>query len=450
MEHLYNKIANDLITDIRNNTLFPGNKLPSIRSMSQKYNCSKSTVEKAYSLLIKDHYIYCKPQSGYYLIDNLLTEKTDDNGNIFDFSTGNPNMSSFPLLDLQHCLDRSIDTHRNSSLNIGLDAIDSLQSKLPEYLSKFQIYTEKKNIFVNMRILQMLSLLTEMPFPNNKNKILIEEPCYSFYIRYLKNKNIPTITINRDENGYDLKELRRIFKYEDIKFFYLAPRANNPLGTSLDSNTKKYICELADKYDVFIVEDDYFGDYIINSRNLPLSSYSFGEHTIYLKSFSKLIPWIRLGISVVPDSLIDILKKHIKFAYLSYYFSPSLSSQATLDIYLKSNLLDKHTSFVKKSYKTKLNAFQKGLASLNNLGIKTLGNTTGFYSMIIIPSSLNEDIVINTLKKKGVLVATGRSFFYDTDHYIPSIRLSFSNISYNEIIRGFEIIYNTFNYLLNK
>ena len=62
----------------------------------------------------------------------------------------------------------------------------------------------------------MLSLLTEMPFPNNKNKILIEEPCYSFYIRYLKNKNIPTITINRDENGYDLKELRRIFKYEDI------------------------------------------------------------------------------------------------------------------------------------------------------------------------------------------------------------------------------------------
>ncbi len=113
MEHLYNKIANDLITDIRNNTLFPGNKLPSIRSMSQKYNCSKSTVEKAYSLLIKDHYIYCKPQSGYYLIDNLLTEKTDDNGNIFDFSTGNPNMSSFPLLDLQHCLDRSIDTHEN-------------------------------------------------------------------------------------------------------------------------------------------------------------------------------------------------------------------------------------------------------------------------------------------------------------------------------------------------
>lgn len=450
MEHLYVKIADDLINAIHNNTLFPGNKLPSIRSTSEKYNCSKSTVEKAYSTLIKEHYIYCKPQSGYYLIDNLLTEKADNTSNIYDFSTGNPNMSSFPLLDLQHCLNKSIDTHRNSSLNIGLDAIDSLQDILPEYLSKFQIYTQKRNIFVNMGILQMLSLLTEMPFPNNKNKILIEEPCYSFYIKYLKTKNISTITIKRDESGYDLKELKRIFKYEDIKFFYLTPRANNPLGTSLDSHTKKYICELADKYDVFIVEDDYFGDYIINSRNLPLSSYSFGEHTIYLKSFSKLIPWIRLGISVVPDSLIDTLKKHIKFAYLSYYFSPSLSSQATLDIYLKSNLLDKHTSFVKKSYKAKLTAFQKGLAALNTLGVNTIGDTTGFYSMIIIPPSLNEDIIINTLKKKGVLVATGKSFYHNNSHYIPSIRLSFANISYNEIIRGFEIIYDTFNYLLNK
>ena len=67
----------------------------------------------------------------------------------------------------------------------------------------------------------MLSFFSNSPFPNGKNTILIEEPSYSFYIKYLKEMKLPVKVIKRDQYGLDLKELERIFKYEKIKFFYI-------------------------------------------------------------------------------------------------------------------------------------------------------------------------------------------------------------------------------------
>ncbi len=72
-----------------------------------------------------------------------------------------------------------------------------------------------------------------MPFPNGNDTILIEEPSYSFFIRYLKFENKKVKTVKRDENGIDLNELEQIFKNDKIKFFYTAPRNHNPLGNAL-------------------------------------------------------------------------------------------------------------------------------------------------------------------------------------------------------------------------
>lgn len=38
------------------------------------------------------------------------------------------------------------------------------------------------------------------------------------------------------------------------------PRFHNPLGTSYSQREKEAIVKLAEKYDVFIVEDDYLAD----------------------------------------------------------------------------------------------------------------------------------------------------------------------------------------------
>lgn len=61
------------------------------------------------------------------------------------------------------------------------------------------------------------------------------------------------------------------------------PRYHNPLGTSYTQEEKKKILELAQRYHVFIVEDDYLADFEQNSKADPIYSYDDFTHVIYLK-----------------------------------------------------------------------------------------------------------------------------------------------------------------------
>lgn len=56
-----------------------------------------------------------------------------------------------------------------------------------------------------------------IPFPNNKQNILVEQPSYHLLIDYLNKYEIPAIGIERTEQGIDLDELERLFREEEIK-----------------------------------------------------------------------------------------------------------------------------------------------------------------------------------------------------------------------------------------
>ena len=86
-------------------------------------------------------------------------------------------------------------------------------------------------------------------------------------------------TIERGIDGIDLEELEGHFKTGKIKFFYTIPRFHYPLGHSYSEQDKRAILDLAAKYGVYIVEDDYLGD--LDSKkgpDLPLSRYRGARH----------------------------------------------------------------------------------------------------------------------------------------------------------------------------
>lgn len=72
---------------------------------------------------------------------------------------------------------------------------------------------------------------------------------------------LPYQTIERDFEGIDLARLEELFKTGDIKFFYSISRFSNPLGLSYSTSEKQKIVKLAECYDVYIIEDDYMGDF---------------------------------------------------------------------------------------------------------------------------------------------------------------------------------------------
>lgn len=436
---MYEKIIEDIENDIKERSITPGRKLPSVRDLCKKYDCSKSTVVKALEVLKNRHIIYSVPQSGFYIVEGIRSSEETES-TIIDFSTGNPTIENVPTPDLKHCLDRAVDLHTNASLNHGISGMLSLKEIIPSYLTNFQVFTSVDNIFINLGIQQMLSIITQMPLPNNKNTILIEEPTYRYFVEFLKFFGAKVKGIKRDENGIDLEELEELFKDGDIKFFYTVPRNHNPLGTSYSKAQKKAIAKLAEKYDVYIVEDDYFGDLdVIGSEN-TIYSYGDHQHIIYLKSFSKLIPWIRIGFSVVPTHLLKVFSEHVRYSYYYSYSAPSLVSQSTLEIYIKSKILNKHANIVKKHQSTRIEVLKKGFQEFKKQGIKCIGGDSGFYSYIELPESVNESTLIESLRKKGVLVASGKHYFLSPETYIKGIRLSIARVSEKEIKTGLDII----------
>lgn len=87
-----------------------GDRLPSIRQLSARYQVSKSTVIRALQELEKRHLIYSVPKSGYYIVKKTGKAKSGQQGPI-DFATSAPDPDVFPYLDFQHCINKAIDTY---------------------------------------------------------------------------------------------------------------------------------------------------------------------------------------------------------------------------------------------------------------------------------------------------------------------------------------------------
>lgn len=245
MPKKYLIITNFILKLINDYTIKPGDRLPSVRNLSEKFQCSKSTVLRALRELEEQHIIYSVPKSGYYLIDN---RKCSSNmfEDIIDFSSAAPDSDSLPYRDFQHSINQAIDIYKENLFSYTEpQGLKSLRQVLCKYFYNYQVFTKEENIFITTGSQQALDILTRMDFPNGKSNILVEQPTYSIMLRLLEINNKTTLGIKRTYSGIDFNELEGLFKNGNIKFFYTIPNLHNPLGASYSIEDKKKILKLA-------------------------------------------------------------------------------------------------------------------------------------------------------------------------------------------------------------
>ncbi|EJS62867.1 PLP-dependent aminotransferase family protein [Bacillus cereus] len=441
--HKFLHIVKDLEELIDNNTLKEGDKLPSIRVLANQYDVNKSTVIRALNDLEQRHIVYSVNKSGYYVIKSAMTPNHEEE-EVIDFATSSPESRIFPYLDFQHCVNKAIDTYKQDLFIYGTpQGLPSLLNIMQKQLANYQVFTKVRNIFVVSGIQQALSILAITPFPNEKRKILIEQPSYHLFIEHLMTYGVPVIGIKRTSRGIDFGELEEIFKTEDIKFFYTIPRFHNPLGCSYSTEEKKKIVALAKKYDVYIVEDDYLADMEQDTKVDPLYAYDDKSHVIYLKSYSKIIfPGLRIGIAVIPDMLLSVFTRYKRIQDID----SSMLSQGALEIYLKSSMFDRHKQKIKSCYEQKSQLLHAALEQqfIQNGDLFTFDATvkSPLNTCIQLNDSLPANEVITRLKKKSIWIEP------IDNHYLPSfpkdnlIKLNVSHARMNDIEIGVYVLIN--------
>lgn len=438
----YEQIVFDIKQEIGDGYLLYGDKLPSLHEMMKRYACSKGTVLKAYDTLRNEHIIYAKAQSGYYVANDLQQYQHDENI-AYDLSSGNPVVDAFSITEAKHVLNVALESYRKSSLEQEIRGVLSLTRLLADYLNDFHIYTKPRNIFLTQGVIQMLTLFTQLTFPNHKTKILVESPTFSFANKLLHSHGATVLTIARDENGLDMDYLELLFKTEPIKFFYVVPRNHNPLGTILPASQRRRIMELAHRYDVYIIEDDYFNDSFHIPKYEPLYYYANFDKCVYLKSYSKLFPFIRIGYAVVCDALLETFKEAIEHSYFTSYQMPSLVSQATLEAAIRSDILQNNAGTLSDRLHEKIKTLNMITRKWDSTIAWHLPAQSGYYSTIFVNELIDVDVVIAKLKQQTISVSSIEKSYYHPNENKKGIRITITRITNAQLDHALNAIYKT-------
>lgn len=434
----YMSILSEMEQKILDGQYHSGQKMPSVRTAMKMYDCSLSTITRVYAELEKRHAVYSIPQSGFYVVENAGNRRNKTISEKIDFASASPDLHLFPYLDFQHCLNKAIDTYKYQLFTYGEpQGMVQLRQTLVSHLADSQVFTKEKSIVITSGVQKALEILTKMPFPNGNEIILVEQPSYDYYLRYLEAERIPVCGIARTTTGIDLRELEMKFKNGGIKFFYTMSRCHNPLGTSYRAEERRAIANLASKYNVFVVEDDYMADLGEAKGFDSIYAYNRTSHIIYLKSFSKIIfPGLRLGAAVLPERLLETFRSYIR------YGDTSLLSQAALEVYINNGMYTRHKHNIKSQYEARIRFLNEAVQRHNDTGlIEISGVSSGIYIPFKLPQTVNLEQLIKRLAARDVSVVSGKGF-YLSDFLVREkfLRISISKTDSDQIDKGVKAI----------
>ena len=330
-ESKYQVVVSFLKKGIESGKFPTGSRLPSIRQLSQDFHCSKDTIQRALLELRHEQYLYAKPQSGYYVLEqgqhqDLEIEVTDEHASAYD--------------DFRLCVNETLIGRENYLFNYydNQEGLEELRQSVHQLLFNQALYCKPDQLVLTSGTQQALFILSQINFPSQGEEILVEQPTYHRMNRLLVAQGLAYQTIERRIDGINLDELEEQFKSGKIKFIYTIPRFHYPLGHSYSDQEKRAILDLANQYGVYIVEDDYLGD-LDSKKGQTFHYLDTEDRVIYIKSFStSLFPALRITALILPNAL--------KEAFVSYKnildYDSNLIMQKALSLYIDSQLFEKN------------------------------------------------------------------------------------------------------------
>ena len=329
----YQRIIDKITKDIKEGKLATGQKIPSVRQLAERYHCSKDTAQKALIELKYQKYIYAVPKSGYYVLENAQEEKQD-----LELPVRDDRHQAYE--DFRLCVNETLIGRENYLFNYypQQEGLEDLRRSVQKLMLDSAVYASRDQLVLTSGTQQALYILSQIEFPNQKDRILVEQPTYHRINDLLLAQKLPYETIERTPQGINLQELERIFQSGKIKFFYTIPRFHYPLGHSYTRQDKEEILRLAQLYDVYIVEDDYLSDFD-SRQELTFHYLDNSQRVIYIKSFStSLFPALRITALLLPP---QIQKTFIAYKSAVDYDS-NLIMQKALSLYIDSLMFEKN------------------------------------------------------------------------------------------------------------
>lgn len=351
---------------------------------------------------------------------------------IISFAGGFPSPESFPVEDLKRIMQEVLDKEGAAALQYGsTDGVKSLREEISRlYKRDENLDVPVENIMITTASQQALDLICRV-FIDPGDVIVCGLPTYLAALQSVWSYRGQPYGL-RHNNG--LAEACNVLcaTGKKPKFIYSIPDFQNPSGETMTLEERKYVVDVARKYDLLIVEDTPYKNIRFEGETLP-SMYSMApDRVIMVGTFSKtFVPGFRLGWIVAQH---DVIERIIVAKQSSDLCTP-VFNQMVAARYLASGAYDVNLKKTCALYKRKKNVMVSSFEEFMPKGVTWTNPDGGLFLFLRLPDQFDTRELFDLAIKENVAFVIGEAFHSDGSGK-NTMRLNFSFASDEKIREG--------------
>ena len=449
-DHLYMQVADGLEKMIGEDVLKIGDKLPSVRVLSDEYGISMGTAFQAYYHLEGKGLIESRPKSGYYvrfnqkrfpalpkmiqvtplshdvsvkeMIASIYSDIASHSDKIINFAIAAPDASLLPTAKINKSVVQALRNSKDSC--IGYEHTQGnidLRKQVAKLSFNWGGKVKPDEVVITGGCLEAMTLCIKA-VTQPGDTVAVESPNYFGIFQALESMGLKVVEISSSPvTGLDLDSFQQALKKFTIKACVVIPNFNNPLGGCMPDENKKKLVELITKNNIPLIEDDIYGElYFGKNRPRTCKYYDTKGLVMHCSSLSKsLSPGYRIG-WVMPGKYLEQVKQIKRIHNIS---SPTLT-QAAIAHYLQHGRYEYHLKNMRRALHTQCLRYLQAIIDYFPEDTKVSRPHGGFILWVELNKKINTFKLRIEAMKHHISIVPGK-IFSASSNYNNCIRISF-------------------------
>jgi 2-aminoadipate transaminase len=320
----------------------------------------------------------------------------------------------------------------------------SLITFLVEKIQREQsIHLQPENIMVVAGSTHAVDMIARL-YAKAGEVVLVEAPTYADSLHIFRDHHIELCSIPMDETGLLPQALadqlgRLSAQGKSASFLYTIPNFHNPTGSTISTERRRAVIELAHRFGFMVVEDDVYRDLAFDGV-VPESYYALmgGEQVLSIGSFSKtLAPGLRLGWLM---GIAEAIQRFVNCGTTQMGGGANPFSANLVSAYCRSGAWEAHIQQVRELYKMRCHVALAALDRFMPTDVHWTHPRGGFFIWLTLPETVFAQEVKQVAAARGLLVAAGEGFFVNPADGEHHLRLAFSCAKPDDIELGIGIL----------
>jgi DNA-binding transcriptional MocR family regulator len=437
---LYERIADELGAQVARGALRAGDRLPSVRRLSEERGVSVATVLAAYVLLEGRGVVETRPKSGHFVrarrgpdppvpsvprrapsparvsiapnADDLIRAMTQDRA-LVPLGCAYVAPELLPLRKLNAILAHV--AKEGGGPGAGYDELRGslqLRRQLARRAVAWGTFLEEDDFVTTVGATEALYLaLRAVTKPGDV--IAVESPAYFGLLRLIEGHGLRAIEVPcSPKTGIDLDALEDVLDDGPVRAVLASPNFTNPLGARMPDDHKERLVRMLARREIPLVEDDVYGDLAYDgTRPRPAKAFDRDGFVLLCGSVSKtLAPGYRVG-WVAPGRFHDAVLR-LKFAHT--VASPTPTQMAVAE-FLAEGGYDRHVRRLRRALAAQADRYREAIAHHFPEGTRVSRPQGGFVLWVELPDKGKRDKMhgIELMRRaleRGIAIGPGPIF----------------------------------------